>query len=751
MSYQTVGKPIPRIEGTDKVTGATRYAADLPIPEALIAKVLRSPVPHARLTKVDTTKARALPGVHAVITGADVRGFRVGLRMKDMPVLAEDKVLFVGDPIAAVAADTLQVADEALRLIEVEYEELPAIYDPVQALAPGAPVLHDDPRSYKNAPPLLEGDPDNLPNVQSHAHIENKGDLEAGFKQASRIFENTFTTQLAHHGYLEPHSCTVAVDANGAVQVWASNKGPFALKNRLAQDLEIEPEKVKVHILSVGGDFGGKASMVDTPICYFLAKQTGKPVRMILTYTEEIATAAHRHPAVITLRTGVKDDGTLTAIDATVTFAGGAYAAWKANPEVTVMGTKRLASYYRVPALRVDTRCAYTNQVPCTQTRTPGSPQVVFAFESQMGLIAREMGIDPVECRFKNLLDPGDASPMGAKWEGILAKEVLKKAVEASGWNKAKPGKNRGRGIALYERGAGGGNAHAAIEIDHDGTVTVLTGVPDVGPGIHTAMQQIVSETLGIAPETVRIKVEDTDNSPWDPGTGGSKSTNTTGHAAHKAAREVHEQLTAIAARELGCTAEQVGRVNGSFAAPEGKQVPFATVAQRAIADAGGSFHHETIFEPDGQKPITSFVAQIAEVEVDPETGQVRVQKLTTAHDSGTVLNQITYQGQIDGGVVNGVGFALMEDNPMSDDGRITTLNLGDFRLPCAKDIPELSTVLIEEGSGPVPFAGKAIGELPNVPTAAAIANAVADAVGARIFDLPLTAEKVYSALHKGV
>jgi len=260
-----------------------------------------------------------------------------------MPVLACEKVRFVGDPVAAVAADTPQIADEALHRIEVEYEELPATYDPIEALEPGAPVLHDNPRGYKSAPPLPEGVADDLPNVQSHTSLKN-GDLEAGFEAATRIFENTFTTQLAHHGYLEPHSCTVAVDANGAVQVWASNKGPFALKNRLAQDLAIEPEKVKVHILSVGGDFGGKASMIDTPICYFLAKETGKPVRMVLSYTEEIATAAHRHPAIVKLRTGVKDDGTLTAIDAQVTFSGGAYAAWKANPEVTVMGSKRLAT-----------------------------------------------------------------------------------------------------------------------------------------------------------------------------------------------------------------------------------------------------------------------------------------------------------------------------------------------------------------------------------------------------------------------
>ena len=377
--------------------------------------------------------------------------------------------------------------------------------------------------------------------------------------------------------------------------------------------------------------------MIDTPVCYFLAKETGRPVRMVLTYTEEIATAAHRHPAIVTLRVGVKNDGTLTAVDGKVTFAGGAYAAWKANPEITVLGAKRLASYYRIPAIRIETICAYTNQVPCTQTRTPGSPQIVFAVESQMGQIAREMGIDPADFRLRNLVVPGDTSPLGAKWDGILARETLEKAVEASGWRTGSPGPNRGRGIALYERGAGGGNANAGIDLHEDGTVTVLVGVPDVGPGIHTAIVQIVSETLGAAPETIRIQVEDTDNSPWDPGTGGSKSTNTTGHAAHKAAREVHETLVECAARKLGCEPDQVGRVDGRFAAPEGGELSFAEVAQAAIAEAGGSFHHDTVFAPEGQPPITSFAAQIAEVEVDPETGQVTVTRMTTAHDSGRI------------------------------------------------------------------------------------------------------------------
>jgi CO/xanthine dehydrogenase Mo-binding subunit len=442
----------------------------------------------------------------------------------------------------------------------------------------------------------------------------------------------------------------------------------------------------------------------------------------------------------------VTQGGTLSAIEAKVIFSGGAYAASKANPEVTVLGGRRLASYYRVPAISVETYCAYTNQVPCTQSRTPGSPQIVFAVESQIDIIARELGLDPIDFRMRNLLDEGDRAPLGQRWEHILVRETLKKAVVKSGWSNSRPAKYHGRGIALYERGAAGGRADAGITIDADGRVTVLTGVPDVGPGVHTVIQQIVSETLGVTPDKVEVRVENTDSSPYDPGTGGSKSTNATGHAALKAAREVREKLAALAARELGCALEEISEIGGRFVGPKRKSLSFAQVARLAVQENRGPIVHLTSYQAKDGGPVTSFAAQVAKVKVDPETGAVEVTGIITVHDTGTVLNRLTYQGQIDGGVAAGLGFALMEENPMID-GRVTTLNLGDFKIPTIRDIPKLNTLLLESPMGPVPFQGKAIGEIPNVPTAAAIANAVADAVGVRLFDLPLTAEKVYKGL----
>jgi len=501
MAYKFVGKPIPRLEGAEKVSGKLRYAADVQIPGALWAKILRSPLPHARIEKIDTSQAAQLPGVHAVITGADIPPVMVGLRMKDMPLLARERVRFVGEPIAAVAADSVEIANEALNLIDVQYEELPYVTDPLKAIEPGTVVLHDNPAGYKNAPERAT----ELPNIQSYGQWSN-GDVEAGFKKAARIFEHTFRTPLGFHAYIEPNACTVRVNDDGQIEIWASNKAPFTLRDRVARDLNLDAAKIKVHILPVGGDFGGKTSVVEVPVCYFLAQRTGKAVKMVLDYSEELAACSHRHPAVITLRTGVDGEGKLCALHARAVFSGGGYAALKANAEVTVQGPRRVASYYRIPAIQVETICAYTNQVPCTQTRTPGSPQTTFAMESQIDIIARELGIDPVEFRMKNLLNDGDATPFGQKLKGIVVKETLKKALDISGWKKPKS-KNTGRGVEVYERPSGAGRSGAAIKIESDGIVTVNLGVPDVGPGIHTVVQQIVIEVLDLPRERENIRV----------------------------------------------------------------------------------------------------------------------------------------------------------------------------------------------------------------------------------------------------
>ena len=744
MGFRTIGKSLPRIEGEGKVTGQTKYAADLPFENLLWAKVLRASVPHARIVKVDTSKAKALKGVRAVLTGADVKDIYVGTRVKDQPVLAYDKVRMGGDAVAAVAADTEEIAEEAIGLIDVQYEELPYVEDPIEALKPSAPLIHEDRNKYRNAAKRPEGMPGH--NLQSYVLWKN-GDVEAGFQKAARIFEHTFRTPLSHHGYIEPCACTVQVHSDGRVEVWPSNKGPWGLREQMAEDFSVPAEKIKIHIVHVGGDFGAKASLIDVPIAYYLSKATGRPVKLVFDYTDELLAGGHRHPAVLALRTGVDQDGHFTAIKATIHFSGGAYGSQKANPQVTVLGGRRLASMYRVPAISCETYCSYTNQVPCTQTRTPGSPQVVFAFESQVDIIAKEMGIDALELRRRNILHDGDANPMGEKWTDILMGDVLERVVKTSGWKKGGAKRNRGWGMALYDRGTPEGKASSALTLEADGRVNILTGVPDVGPGYYTVSQQMVCETLGLPPEKVGVVFKDTDSLPFDPGTGGSKQTNTSGHAVKKSADEVREKLVALAARELGCQADKIRQQGGRLTGPNKKSTTTQKMIELAVKENGGPVFHLTNYVPKDMPKVTGFAAQVAEVEVDPTTGGVRVLNLTTAHDTGTVLNHLTLTGQIEGGVVTGFGFALMEENPMLD-GKIATLTLGESKLPCIADVPPLKTVLVESPTGPTPYGGKAIAENPNVPTAAAIANAIADACGARLFELPLTAEKIYWSMN---
>src|SRR5688500_13928587 len=740
MAYKNVGKAVPRLKVEDKVNGKMRDAADIERLVELTEKILRSPFPHEHDIKDDESKTLKLPGVRAVISGTDIGPVFVGLRMKDMPLLATDRVRYAGEPVAAVAADNDEIAEEALSLIDVQYQELPFVTDPIEAIGPDAPVLHDNPAAYKNAP---ERDVE-FPNVQSYGKWTN-GDIEAGFKNAARIFEHTFRTPLGFHGYIEPHACTVQINDDGRVEIWASNKAPFTLRSRFARDLGLDEAKIKVHILPVGGDFGGKTSVVEAPVCYFLAQRTGKPVRMVLDYTEELTAISHRHPAVITLRTGVDAEGKLCALHARAVFSGGGYAALKANAEVTVQGPRRVASYYKIPAIQVETLCAYTNQVPCSQTRTPGSPQTTFAMESQIDIIARELGMDPVEFRRKNLLRDGDATPFGQKLKGIVVRETLDKALDVAGSKKPK-GKNTGRGVAVYERPSGAGKSGAAITVETDGRVNVHLGVPDVGPGIHTVVQQIVSEVLDVPMERVNVRVEDTDSSPFDSGTGGSKSTNSVGTAAYQAVSEIKDKIVAGAAVRLGCKPEDVQAANGRFALPGQKPMQFAELMRLAVEQNHGAITHLSVYEPS-RAAITSFAAQVAEVEVDSGTGQVKVKKLTTVHDSGTVLNHLSYQGQVDGGVVTGLGFALMEDNSLID-GKMATANLGEFKMATIADVPKLTTVLLQDATGPTPYQGKAIAASPNVPRSAAIANAIRDVVGVCFYDLPLTSEEMYGALH---
>jgi carbon-monoxide dehydrogenase large subunit len=721
MTHRIVGQPIGRLDGADKVTGAARYSADVTLPGLIWGKALRSPLPHARILRIDTSRARALPGVLAVLTAADVPDVLVGRRMFDMPLLARDRVRFIGEKVAVVAATDPEIAEEAVALIDVEYEDLPATVDLTRALESGAPLVHENPGAYEGAPAERPH-----PNVQSVLRFR-LGEVEAGFREADRIFEHTFRTQLAHQGYLEPHAGVVAIDGDGRVQVWASNKMPHRLKELMSHALKLPQERVRVNLTPIGGDFGGKGSLMDLPLAYHLARVTGRPVKMVMRYAEELMAGNPRHPSIITLRTGVTGDGRIVARQVKALFNSGAYAAFKPAPTVHLGGAGMGAGVYRIPNLLIESYCVYTHNIPCGHARSPGEPQMVFAGESHMDMIAQELDLDPAELRRRNLLKDGDQLANGHHLEAVRARETLEAALEASRWSEPKAGPWIGRGVAMTHRHVGVGFTNARVRLETTGTVTLLIALPDTGTGAHLTLRQVVAEVLGIGIGEVQVELATTDMFENDSGVGGSRVTHTGGRAAYNAAEQLKEMIAAEAAR-LGVTGAAL-----------------ATIAQ-AAAREGRTLEASHFYDAKRHAAVTSFTAQVAEVAVDPESGQVSVRHFTTAHDVGTVINPIGHQGQIEGGLIQGLGYALMEELP-TEGGRIGTLNLGEAKLPTIGDVPPLTTVLLEDPVGPGPFRAKAIGEGSISAVAPAIANAVADACGVRILDLPVTAEKVYFAL----
>jgi len=725
MAHRIVGQPIGKLEGIGKVSGQARYSGDVTLPGLVWGKALRSPLPHARIVRIDTSRARALPGVLAVLTAQDLPDILVGRRMFDMPMLARDRVRFVGEKVAVVAAGDPDIAEEALALIDVEYEDLPAVFDPVDAIEAGAPVLHENPAAYEGAPAERPH-----PNVQSVLRFK-LGDVEAGFGQADRIFEHTFRTQLDHQGYLEPHAGVVAIDDDGRIQVWASNKMPFRLKELLSHALKRPPEQIRVNLTPIGGDFGGKGSLMDLPLAYHLARVTGRPVKMLMRYAEELMAGNPRHPSVITMRTGVTRDGRIIARRVKALFNSGAYAAFKPAPSVNLGGTGMGAGVYRIPNLLIEAFCVYSNNIPCGHARSPGEPQMVFAGESHMDMIARELGMDPADLRRKNLLRDGDHLANGHHLEHVRASDTLEAALKASHYAEPKPGPWIGRGMAMTHRHIGVGFTNARVRLETSGAVTLSIALPDTGTGAHLVLRQVVAEVLGVTLAEVEIEVANTDDFETDSGVGGSRVTHTGGRAAYHAAEKLKQQIESEASKH---------------------GIPAGSLAEiaRAAAKDGRTLEASHFYDAKAHADVTSFTAQVAEVAIDPATGQVTVRHFTTAHDVGTIINPIGHQGQIEGGLIQGLGFALMEEMK-TEDGRITTLSLGDFKLPTIQDIPPLTTVILQDQIGPGPFNAKAIGEGSISAVAPAIANAVADACGVRILDLPITAEKVYFAFRQKV
>ena len=734
-----VGVSVPRAEGPDKVTGRAIYAADVNLPGILWGKILRSPHPHARIRRIDASRARKVPGVRAVITGKDIPGHFMGKLIRDMPVLCWEVVRFVGDRVAAVAADTPDAAEDALGLIDVEYEELPAVFDPLEAMQPNAPRIHEDVAGYDGAPKQrLALD---VPNGLTR-QAWRKGDLEQGFRKADLVVEHTFRIPLRHQGYIEPHVGTVAIDNDGRVQVWTSTKAPFATRNQLAQAVGVPQTSIRLNVVNVGGEFGGKGDALDLPVAYFLAQQSGRPVKIVMTYAEELMAGNPGHPTVVTVRSGVKRDGRILARYLRAVHASGAYGALKANACLPTW-------HYVGGPYRVDNACfeflqVYTNTVPGGYFRGPGALQTYFALESHTDIIARELGMDPAEFRLRNLIGEGEEDAVGQRLRSVRFREVLQAALDAARWERPKPGPNYGRGVALFGRHIGGGPTGIILSTEPDGAFTVISPTFDQGTGTHTILRQLVADEMRVPIEQVRVMVGDTDTAPNDGGARASRVTYVAGRVIVQACGQLREQLIAQAARMLECRPEEADYGDGKFWLREdlSQQISLRKVVALA-KDPLTVTVQEDVPQPDD---VTYICAQVAEVEVDPETGEMQLHRFITAHDVGTVINPTTHQGQIDGGVIMGLGQALMEELVM-EGGQVTNANLGNYKLPTAADIPELETVLVRSSGGVGPYGAKAIGELANNSPPAAIANAVADAVGVRLFELPITAEKIYHAL----
>ena len=464
----------------------------------------------------------------AVITGEDVAGLKIGRRFYDMPILADGVVRFIGEKVAAVAAESELIAEQALTLIEVEYEELEPVLDPVKAMEPSAPILHPDVMHYKGLPEKLQA-----PSNDFIYKIWKKGDISIGFKQADLIVENTFTTKQVHQAYIEPHSCVVKAVPSGEAEIWSCSKIPYAIREMVANAVRIPAEKLVVHPVYIGGDFGGKASFMDIAVCYFLSLKGGHPVKMVMDYDEEFVAGNPRHASIIKVNTGVKRDGTLVAHHMEFIFDSGAYGAFK--PMIFLTGPEAAAGPYNIPHVLIEEHMVYTNKVPCGHMRAPGNPQGSFANESQMDLAARKLGMEPAEFRKKNLMHDGDISPIGEEISHIKAEETLHKALRESGYYKPKP-KNVGRGITMVQWLPNGGQGSVALKIDEQGMITLASAMLDQGSGTYTVLCEIVAEELKVPLEKILVETLDTSRGVKDTGVGASRSTRVYGNAAYDAA-----------------------------------------------------------------------------------------------------------------------------------------------------------------------------------------------------------------------
>ena len=747
-----VGQKIPKKDAPLKAMGGALYIQDVKLPAMLHGKILYSKYPHARIVRVDTSAAEALPGVKAVITGADVPGnFRFGF-LKDNPPLKTGKVLSMRDEVAAVAAVSPEVAAEALELITVEYEELPGIYDPLEAMKEGAALIHEEFKS----------------NVLKMPWKFVHGDVEAAKKESSYVAEDTFSTQWVTHCCLGTSGCIATFDAQNNLTMYSNTQIPSLAQNDFSEALKafgLKGKRVRVIQAVIGGGFGSKLDTYAYEyIAILLARKTRRPVKLVFSREEEFFATSPRQCTITKISQGCDKDGRLTFREMEMVLDNGAYTSWGATTPSVMMVP--ISSLYKVPNVKYTAKCVYTNNTYSQAMRGYGNPQATFAIESTLDHLAEKAGIDPLEMRRINANEPGEVTPQNFRITSCGMKECIAEVEQRLRW-KSKRGRGDGIGVGMASLIHVGGAARVyksdgcgtIIKVDDNGKVDVITGSSDIGQGSETIIAQIVAEVLGIPVDDINVINNDTDVCPWDVGAHASRTTFVAGNSALGAAKIIRSQIMEIAAKNIGEPPEVLDLKDGVIFSIRDKEknISMSKVLRKAHYVPGGRMLvAEYFYDPPNENFDQTFRGNLSvsyaygahgvEVEVDRETGQVKILNYIAAHDVGKAINPMLLEGQIYGGGLMGIGYALGE-KMIFDKGVLKNGNFLDYKMPTAKDVPPVQAVIVETDEQAGPFGAKGIGEPGLVPTAPAIANAIYDAVGVRIKDLPITPEKVLKAL----
>lgn len=725
-----VGHSVPRVDGIDKVTGMAKFVGDLRIPGMLQGKILRSTYPHARLVSIDATQAEALPGVVAVLTASDISD--LNLIYSGRPVIATDKVRYVGEPVAAIAALDLATAEEALSLIQVEYEELPAVVGIDAALKKDAPLIHADKAS----------------NIGTHEKVL-RGDVDQGFSVSDEVVEDTFTFPMVYHYAMEPHSVIADYGMDDEITVWSSAQHPFQVRGDIAKIFKVPPAKVRIIINYLGGGYGSKSYTKFEPLVVALARKAKQPVRICNSVGESMVTV-RRHGARVRIKTGAKRDGTLMAREAEIYLDTGGYD--DNGPQVTARSATRVLGPYWIPHIRTNAYQVYTNTGSAGSYRAIGAPQVIYAGESQIEMLAQRLNMDPAELRMKNLLKPGQELRPGLKGIDADLSSSLRTLVRASGWKKMRTKNNSAVGMACAITNAGATPVSVAmIRMQSDGILNIAAGSTEMGQGVRTTLTQIAAEELTLAMDQFRVTGADTKVTPYDSSTGSSRSTTLMGTAVQKAARDLKQQLIRIGAQILGVKASQIQVVDGALIAGEAR-LSFREAFERRFGKGSGG---EMIGRGEAGPEITDNKLPVfwevgmgtAKVAIDRETGEVKLKRFTSVADVGKAIHPEHCIAQEEGAAMQGIGHTFFEQM-VYDNGQLVNSNLVDYRVPTFDELPEeFHTVLVENGDGPGPFGVRGMAEGGILSVAPSVCNAIDRATGVRIKELPLTPERVWRAL----